>query len=115
MKIQEYIKVLFEVEINAHVAHWQTKSFAEHKALNELYEGIVEYRDRLVESSQSENIITGYKSPILNENMDIISYLEGVIEDSYSFREEQKPYIQQITDEVIEFISTIIYKLRFLK
>jgi hypothetical protein len=118
MKIQEYIKVLFDVQINTQVAHWQTTgegSYATHKALEEIYLGIVDLRDTLVESSQYKDIIRGYKSPILNENMDMIAFLEGVIEDSNTFREGQEPYIQQIVDSIIEFINKGIYKLRFLK
>ena len=115
MTIQEYIKVLFEVQINTQVAHWQTNSYAQHKALEELYLGIVDWRDALVESSQADNIIKGYKTPMLNENIDITTFLEGVIEDSYTFREGQEPYIQQIVDSIIEFIKKKIYLLRHLK
>jgi len=77
MKIQEYIKVLFDVQINTQVAHWQTTgegSYATHKALEEIYLGIVDLRDTLVESSQSEKIIKGYKNPMVNENMEMIAF-----------------------------------------
>ena len=115
MKIQEYITILFEVEINTHVAHWQTNSYAEHKSLEELYLGIVDLRDNLVESLQSQTLIKGYKSPILNENMEIVSFLEGVIDDSKVIRESLESDAQNIVDEIISLLKSTIYKLKFLK
>jgi DNA-binding ferritin-like protein len=32
-----------------HLLHWQTTSFAEHKALNELYDSVAEFKDEIVE------------------------------------------------------------------
>ena len=115
MTIQEYIKVLFEVQINTQVAHWQTTSYAAHKALKTCYSDIVDLRDSLVESLQSESLITGYKSPILNENMDIVSFLEGVIDDSKTIRETLESDTQNIVDEIITLLKSTIYKLKFLK
>jgi hypothetical protein len=115
MTIQEYIKVLFEVQINTQIAHWQTTSYAEHMALQTCYLNIVDLRDSLVESLQSENLITGYKSPILNENMEIISFLEGVIDDSKVIRELLESDAQNIVDEIITLLKSTIYKLKFLK
>ena len=115
MKIQDYIKVLFEVQINTQIAHWQTNSYAEHKALKTCYSDIVDFRDSLVESLQSVNLITGYKSPILNENIDIISFLEGAIDDSKTIREILESDAQNIVDEIISLLKSTIYKLKFLK
>lgn len=116
MTIQEFTSLLFEVEINTHVAHWQAESLSTHLALGDIYEGVVDYRDRIVETAQTKGILRGYKTKLsLNENMDIIPYLEGVIEDCYTFREDKLPFVQQITDELIEFLSKGVYKLRNLK
>ena len=36
----------------AHLEHWKTKSYAQHKALNEFYDGIISGIDRIVETYQ---------------------------------------------------------------
>jgi len=36
-------------ELQLHELHWQTKSFAEHKALGKLYEKVFELKDEIVE------------------------------------------------------------------
>jgi len=72
MKIQEFASLLFDIEINSHIAHLQTDKYSDHMALNSLYVDIVDLRDRFIESYQGKyEIITGYKltlkelSPIL--------------------------------------------------
>lgn len=41
--------ILFHSRQQAHFWHLQTKSYAEHKALNEYYDGILELTDQLLE------------------------------------------------------------------
>jgi DNA-binding ferritin-like protein len=40
---------LTHFHLQAHLLHWQTTSYAQHKALEELYEYIEEFKDGLVE------------------------------------------------------------------
>ena len=117
MKIQEFINCLFEIRINGHIAHLQTKSFAEHKALDELYTGIVDLTDSYVETYQGiYGIITDYNEKISVKNgLDMTKYL---MEERKKFREYRKEVLQtelqQKIDDIIEFLDTIIYKLKFL-
>jgi len=48
MTAQEYVSALLEIQDISHIAHLQTSSFAEHKALNELYDGITDQFDAYV-------------------------------------------------------------------
>ena len=41
---------LISLEIEAHTLHLNTTSYAEHKALDELYSGIHDFRDRIMEN-----------------------------------------------------------------
>lgn len=51
-KAEEFVsKVLFDRDA-AHIAHWKTKSLAEHKALNEFYDEVLELIDGFVEQYQ---------------------------------------------------------------
>jgi len=46
----ECIPRLMELHQSVHLAHWATTSYAEHKALNKLYEGLDELIDTFVET-----------------------------------------------------------------
>jgi hypothetical protein len=115
MKINEFVSLLFEIEINAHIAHWQTRRPWDHLALGELYEGIVELRDRFVETFQGKNeIVTGYKVQI-NETIEIKSYIKDCAESVESFKTElSMGSLQQICDDITELLYTTLYKLEKL-
>lgn len=117
MEIQEVMSMLFEIEVNGHIAHLQTESYAQHMALNELYTGIVDLRDRIAEVYQSAfGIIGNYPQINIVEGGDMVQYLKTRIFRLREFRETlQKSEMQQIMDDIIEFIESVIYKLKFLK
>jgi hypothetical protein len=48
--MEKYIIALFELRDLAQVFHWQTMSFAQHKASDNLLKNILPFTDRLVES-----------------------------------------------------------------
>lgn len=103
----------------AHVYHLQTKSFAEHMALNGYYDGIVDLVDGLIESYQGKyGIIEKYTSFELNSyksNKDTISYFNALQKNVDSLREDvDDSYIQNQIDTVTELIQSTIYKLSYL-
>lgn len=116
MKVQEFTSLLFDIEINSHIAHLQTDKFSEHEALNNLYQEIVELRDRFIESYQGKyEIITGYKIT-LKEGVEIIPYLKECVKSIEDYRLTlEDGYLQQISDDIIELLLSTLYKLRFLK
>lgn len=116
MTVQEFATSLFEIRINAHIAHLQTKSFAQHKALDELYNGIVDHTDTFLESYQGQfGIVTGYKPMTIKEGLDMKGYLNSCVKEFKDFRGTLVDgYLQQLVDNIIEFLYGIIYKLRFL-
>jgi len=104
----------------AHVFHLQTKSFAEHKALNDYYDGVVALFDGIVESYQGKyGIIKNFKTFNIEQYTDgkkTISYFEGlldIIEENRNSVDDS--YIQNQIDTVQELINSTIYKLKFLK
>lgn len=118
MTTQELITNLLEIEITSQLAHWQTTSYAQHIALNELYEGIVDIRDKYVESYQGKyGIIKSYPSSIpLVEGQEMVIYLKKkctMIEEFYPTVKEG--YLKQILDDCFELLYTTIYKLKNLK
>jgi hypothetical protein len=116
----EMVSLLLHSRTQTHTLHLQTKSFAEHMALNGYYDGIGDLVDGLVESYQGQyGIIESYKS------YDIVSYksteattkyLQDLCNKVNSLRDCCKDsYIQNQIDTVCELINSTVYKLRFLK
>ena len=54
MKIEDFIVLIKSSEINAHFYHWNTISFATHKALEDYYKAIRTLIDKLVETAQGK-------------------------------------------------------------
>jgi len=116
MKVEEFASSLFELEVNMHIAHLQTSSFAAHMALNTLYQDIVEMRDSFIESYQGKyGIITKYKSFNIAEGIDPLTYLKSKITVYTDYRSTLSDgYLQQIIDDIITLITSTTYKLKFL-
>ena len=57
--IEELIAKVFMARNNTHIAHWKTKSYAEHVALGDFYDETIEILDKLVECYQGNFGIVG--------------------------------------------------------
>ena len=104
----------------AHVFHLQTQSFAEHKALNDYYDGVVELFDGIIESYQGKyGIIKNIKTFKIEKYKNCkktISYFERLLEIIEENRDSvEDSYLQNQIDTVQELINSTIYKLKFLK
>jgi len=104
----------------AHVYHLQTKSYAEHKALNEYYDGIVPVFDGIVETYQGKyGIIKTYKTIKIKQyksSKNTIRFFEDlleIIEDNRGSVDDS--YLQNQIDMVQELVNSLLYKLKFLK
>lgn len=116
MNCGEFLSSLFEITVVTHIAHLQTSSFSEHKALGELYDGLEDQLDAYAEAYQGEyGIVKGYKDFKLSEGEDMVSYLKKKLIDINKYRGMlTEGYLQQLVDNMLELINTTIYKLRFL-
>jgi hypothetical protein len=113
------ISFLFHSRTQAHVFHLQTTSFAEHKALNDYYDEIIELVDGLVESYQGKyGIIRGYSAFGYNDYTDknqTITYLDGICKTVETLRVNMPDsYLQNQVDTIIELIQSTLYKLKNL-
>ena len=114
------VSILLNSQTQVHVFHLQTKSYSEHKALQNYYEGIDGLVDGVIESYQGKyNVVKNY------ETMDIENY-SGVDQLITYFKELDKTieekrksvkesYLQNQIDTIQELIFSTLYKLRFLK
>ena len=53
--MSQIVKMFFEIQHNVQLYHWQTKSFARHKASDELYETLQGLIDQFMESYMAKH------------------------------------------------------------
>lgn len=116
----EMVSLLLHSRTQVHTLHLQTKSYPEHMALNEYYDGIGDLIDGIIESYQGKyDIIQGYKSYDLvnyKSTESTIKYLKDLDGRVQKLRGCCKDtFIQNQIDNVNELINSTLYKLRFLK
>jgi len=116
----QLVSKILHSRTQVHIFHLQTKSFAEHKALNDYYDEVLELFDSLVESYQGKHgILSNYKCDGFENYKSgdqVISYLKELDGDVESLRKSIKEsFLQNQIDTVQELINSTLYKLRFLK
>lgn len=114
--IGRFVSFCFEARTKTHIAHLQTTSYAEHKALNEFYDGIIPLVDAVAEAYQGKyGIISNYPDTYLSgSGVEVVSGLRTWI---YENRKQicSDSNIQNEIDNVLSLCDTTIYKLKFLK
>ena len=116
--IQQLIALLFLSRDEAHKAHLNTSSYAQHMALGAFYDDIIDLADNLAEAWMGRNLkkigdIPALKSPV----GDIIQVLKrhlDVIESTRDFLDKDTA-LQNIVDEIVALYLSTLYKLNFLK
>jgi hypothetical protein len=93
-----------------HIAHLQTTSFAEHKALNGYYDGILELTDTFSEVYFGRNKRVEIIIPE-SKNMDSISHLKEMQSILDSERNNYSSELQNIVDEMLALVNKTLYLL----
>lgn len=118
-KATKLVSELFFSRTQAHVFHLQSKSYAEHKALESYYEGIVGLVDTLIETYQGTNpIIKIYTNDFkFAYEGNPITYFEGLLlsvgTNRTGFGTDSD--LQNVIDEIVSEIKSLLYKLKNLK
>ena len=116
--LEELICRTFYSRNEAHLAHWRTKSFAEHKALDEFYNGVIEAIDEIVEAYQGSFGIIKKLPEEEYKEMEILDRLQDDakwINKNRSKIARNVPSLENLVDELTDLYLTTIYKLKFLK
>ena len=100
----------------AHIQHWQTDSYAKHKALQKYYEAIPGLVDDLVESCMGKYGKVGKFDAEFEIIKDPVKYFESLIEFVEESRKHlsQDSEIQNLVDAIADLINTTTYKLKEL-
>jgi len=110
---------LIAMQSQFRVFHWQTKSFAQHKAFGEAYEGLDELIDEFVEVYQGKN---GIQNPaeglkIKLENLDgnpedmIDVFIEFLTDELTDKLEKDDTDLLNIRDEMLGLLNKTKYLL----
>jgi hypothetical protein len=116
--IEELVARVFCTRNQSHLAHWKTKSFAEHQALGGFYDGLIDIIDKLVEASQGSKGIIGHVDlSCKDESIDIIKLLSddaNWVSKNRSKIASNVPALENIVDELVGLYLTTLYKLKNL-
>ena len=107
---------MFHARTTAHVQHLLTRSYAQHKALNEFYDGIVDLADTFAEAYQGRyGLIEGLDGPYRFEAdpQVAVRVLRGWIDKNRGEVTDDRE-LQNIVDEVLQLCDSTLYKLKFL-
>lgn len=105
----KFIGMLFQSRDMMHLMHLKTESFAEHKALNAYYDGILELTDNFTESYFGYYGRVDIEIPA-SKAEDAITHLKSLAKTIDSERENYPTCLQNILDEM----SSLVYKTLYL-
>ena len=106
----KFIGTLFQSRDMMHIAHLQTTSFAEHKALNGYYDGILDLTDTFTEAYFGRNKRVEIIIPE-SKNMDSTTHLKELQSIVDTERNNYPSEIQNIMDEILGLIDKTLYLL----
>ena len=118
MKANDFIGHLFLARDVAHSVHLNTRSYAQHVALNAFYDGIIDVADKFAEAYQGRHGLIG---PIAlqraEKNSDIVEFIQDSLDAIEAGRQDlcgDDTALQNIIDEIVALYLSTLYKLRFL-
>lgn len=116
--IEQLIALVFATRNAAHLAHWRTKSFSQHMALNEFYDDVLEVLDNMVEAHQGAFDVIGKVELAQPAVKDILDRLEADmvwISENRTKITGKLPALDNMLQELEGVYLKAIYKLRNLQ
>jgi hypothetical protein len=110
METGKFIGMLFASRDAMHLQHLDTTSYAEHKALNEYYDGILDLTDSFTEKYFGRNKRVQITIPETKkeDSVDHMKKMQSLVE---SERKNYPSDLQNIMDEMIGLINETLYLL----
>jgi hypothetical protein len=110
MAPNKFMGLLFQSRDTMHLTHLKTTSFAEHKALNAYYDGILDLTDSFIETYFGRNgridiVIPESKSLSAMEHLKELQKVLDAERDNYSSE------LQNIIDEMLGLVNKTLYLL----
>lgn len=115
--IEELVAKVFAARNMTHLEHWRTKSFAQHMALGDFYDGVIDIIDTLVEAYQGNFGKIGKVKLADETEEDCIKCLTDQVSWIASNRSEiaqEVDALENIVDELTGLYLKTLYKLENL-
>ena len=110
--IAKAIGIMFAGRTVTHIQHLKTKSYAEHKALNEFYDGIIDLADGLAEATQGQYGLLDIPFITVAVPNDSAVFLKGQLAELDKLMAGVKEdYLMNIYQEIQKLYRSTIYKL----
>ena len=116
--IGDLVMACFHARTAAHVLHLRTRSYAEHKALNEFYDAVVDIADGLAEAYQGGyGLIPSFpaKYTAYTDARALLADLRECVDECSTCWKPEDTHLTALADELRALIASTQYKLKFLK
>jgi hypothetical protein len=116
--IEELVSHVFAMRNAAHLAHFSTKSYAEHKALGKFYDELIGKIDTIVEAYQGYYGLIGEVRIMMmpkDRMADLVRTELGWIQQNRDKIAKKNTMIENLIDDLMQTYSTTHYKLVNLK
>ena len=116
--IEELVSHVFAMRNAAHLAHWATKSYSEHKALGKFYDDLIDKIDNIVEAYQGYYGLIGEVRIMMMPKDRIVNTVRtelGWIQSNREKIAKKNTMIENLIDDLMQTYSTTHYKLVNLK
>ena len=113
----EFFITLLHAATSGHVLHLQTRSFAQHKTLDDFYSSLPGLVDDVIEAYQGKyGLVLDYPSGYTVPTTAPIEFVSALSDYVMSTRASvaSDSEIQNLVDEIQDLIDSTLYKLRFL-
>lgn len=117
--VMQFVQCLLHSVTNAHILHFQSKSYAQHMALGAFYDEVGDLVDGFVEAFQGKyGLLTNYKADYELPATEPVAYLTYLKDEVETLRRmkgfPQDSELQNEVDTIANLINSTLYKLRFL-
>jgi RNA binding exosome subunit len=113
---EQFVSQVLLARDASHLAHWKTKSYAEHKALNEFYDEVLELIDGFVEQYQGyyggRMDIKRDTSQVSEDIRKLLEYqCEWIEMKRFSICAKDETALQNTIDEILRQYQSTLYML----
>jgi hypothetical protein len=114
--IEAFSLALLNSATCAHLQHWQTKSYSQHKALAKYYNAVPDLVDRLVESYMGRYGPLDEFEEEFEIDKDPVRYFKALQKyvDQNRKHLPKDTELQNTIDEITDLINSLLYKLQQL-
>lgn len=113
---EQFVSMVLLARDTAHLEHWKTKSYAQHKALNEFYDSVLELIDGFVEQYQGYYAkrmdITRAEDDGKGSIRELLEYqCEWIEMKRYKICDKDDTALQNTIDEIVRQYQSTLYML----